>query len=89
MGDRPDLGSIAFGLAGDGCEGCEVARVLVSEPDLGSRDPVGLLHPNVEVLAVTARSEQRKGSATAPFDDAHFTDFIQARPSFRRSVVTY
>ena len=28
MGDRPDLGSIAFGLAGDGCEGCEVARVL-------------------------------------------------------------
>lgn len=57
IGDRPDFGSIAFGVAAHGPEGSKVARVPVGEADLGIRHPVGIPNPNVEVLTLTARSE--------------------------------
>jgi hypothetical protein len=82
MGDRSDLGSIAFGLTGDGPEGCKVTGVLVGEADLATWDPVGVLHPNVEVLAMTAWSKQGQGFATAPSDNAHSIDptYPHSRP---------
>ncbi len=70
-GDRSDLGSIAFGLAADTGEGLNGVRPLVDEADLGTSDMVGVPHPNVEILAVTARSEQRHWFATAPSGYTH------------------
>lgn len=69
LGHGADFGRIAFGLAADAREGFEVAGRFVGKADLRASDSLGVPHPVDEVLALTARREQRHGLTTAALYD--------------------